>query len=170
MQMSKEVNDVSIKELEALGFNGSFESVKEMQACCSEVKASLLSIQQASDKDNPTPREEREKRDVEAWDDKLKKRKVGEVGIRESFGGKKRKSQLDSDEVEEVVGVEFIRNPASAPSSASSSSSSSSFSTPSSSIDPAAMRQKAVDLMQRVIPLVDKLVKKQESDDSYDRP
>ena len=69
MQMSKEVNDVSIKELEALGFNGSFESIKEMQACCSEVKASLLSIQQASDKDNPTPREEREKRDVEAWDD-----------------------------------------------------------------------------------------------------
>ena len=44
-QTSKEVSDASTQELEALGFKGDFESVKETQTCCSEVKASLLSIQ-----------------------------------------------------------------------------------------------------------------------------
>ena len=44
MQMSKEVKDVSIQELEASVEKADFESVEEMQTCCSEVKASFFFI------------------------------------------------------------------------------------------------------------------------------
>ena len=54
--------------------------------------------------------------------------------------------------VVEYVEVEYIRNPASAPSFASSSLSS--YSTPSSSVDPAVMRQKAFETIQRVTPMI----------------
>ena len=53
---------------------------------------------------------------------------------------------------------------ASAPSFASSSLSS--YSTPSSSVDPAVMRQKAFETIQRVTPMIEKMIEKQGSDNS----
>ena len=60
-------------------------------------------------------------KDLEALNEKANERNVGEVGVKESFSGKKRKLQQDSVELEKDVEVEYIRNPASAPSFASSS-------------------------------------------------
>ena len=99
-------------------------------------------------------------KDLEALNEKANERNVGEVGVKESFSGKKRKLQQDSVELEKCdVEVECIRNPASAPSFASSSLSS--YSTPSSSVDPAVMRQKAFETIQRVTPMIEKMIEKQ---------
>ena len=105
-------------------------------------------------------------KDLEALNEKANERNVGEVGVKESFSGKKRKLQQDSVELEKDVEVEYIRNPASAPSFASSSLSLSSYSTPSSSVDPAVMRQKAFETIQRVTPMIEKMIEKQGSSDN----
>ena len=105
-------------------------------------------------------------KDLEALNEKANERNVGEVGVKESFSGKKRKLQQDSVEFEKDVEVEYIRNPASAPSFASSSLSS--YSTPSSSVDPAVMRQKAFETIQRVTPMIEKMIEKQKQGSDND--
>ena len=48
----------------------------ELSTCCYEVKASMLSINQTSEDSSLSPKEEKEMNDIEALNEKVKKRKA----------------------------------------------------------------------------------------------
>ena len=85
-------------------------------------------------------------------------RKMEMTWIEQALQRKMRRTQRGESTLLSMadVEVEYIRNPASAPSFASSSLSS--YSTPSSSVDPAVMRQKAFETIQRVTPMIEKMM------------